>query len=155
MYSETYSLNLQASFKLIFFWKKKEKWKKRKKERSENTVFKLNSHCTQFSPLLLSPCYQFYPKHSYLFMHRSEYTSKGNIYRVLEFTIYIFLMPKLLLNIYQRESMQASLKVMPPIYFHGNDNRYKEHSNTIWQSKFSVRKHCFWAYPPPLTMYFC
>ena len=64
-------------------------------------------------------------------MHRSEYTSKGNIYRVLEFTIYIFLMPKLLLNIYQRESMQASLKVMPPIYFHGNDNRYKEHSNTI------------------------
>jgi len=27
--------------------------------------------------------------------------------------------------------MQATPKVMPPIYFHGNYNRYKEHNNTI------------------------
>ena len=25
----------------------------------------------------------------------------------------------------------AAPKVMPPIYFHGNYNRYKEHNNTI------------------------
>ena len=27
---------------------------------------------------------------------------------------------------------RAAPKVMPPIYFHGNYNRYKEHNNTIW-----------------------
>ena len=26
---------------------------------------------------------------------------------------------------------KAVLKVMPPIYFHGNYNRYKEHNTTI------------------------
>ena len=26
---------------------------------------------------------------------------------------------------------RAAPKVMPPIYFHGNHNRYKEHNNTI------------------------
>ena len=27
---------------------------------------------------------------------------------------------------------RAAPKVMPPIYFHGNSNRYKEHNNKIW-----------------------
>ena len=36
--------------------------------------------------------------------------------------------------------MYVTPKVMPAIYFHGNYNRYKEHSNTIWQSKFSATK---------------
>ena len=27
--------------------------------------------------------------------------------------------------------MYVALKVMPPIYFHRNNNRYKEHNNTI------------------------
>ena len=26
---------------------------------------------------------------------------------------------------------RAASKVMPPIYFHGNYNRYKEHNNTV------------------------
>ena len=26
---------------------------------------------------------------------------------------------------------QVALKVMPPIYFHGSHNRYKEYNNTI------------------------
>jgi len=26
----------------------------------------------------------------------------------------------------------VALKVMPPIYLHGNYNRYKEHDNSIW-----------------------
>jgi len=26
---------------------------------------------------------------------------------------------------------RAAPKLMPPIYFHGNYNRYKEHNNTI------------------------
>jgi len=30
------------------------------------------------------------------------------------------------------DSTLVTLKVMPPIYFHGNYNRHKEHSNTIW-----------------------
>ena len=29
------------------------------------------------------------------------------------------------------EYMRAAPKVKPPIYFHGNYNRYKEHNNTI------------------------
>ena len=40
---------------------------------------------------------------------------------------------------------------MPPIYFHGNNNRYKEHSNSIWQSKFSTTKSHFSSQPPPLA----
>ena len=32
---------------------------------------------------------------------------------------------------------------MPPLYFHGNYNGYKEHNNTIWQSKFSATKLFF------------
>ena len=28
-------------------------------------------------------------------------------------------------------STRAAPKVMPPIYFHGNYNRYKEHNNTV------------------------
>ena len=39
----------------------------------------------------------------------------------------LFLLSK---NIGQ-ESTSAARKVMPPIYFHGNYNRYKEHNNTI------------------------
>lgn len=33
---------------------------------------------------------------------------------------------------------QVSLKVMPPIYFHGINSRYKEYSNTICWGKFSA-----------------
>ena len=33
-------------------------------------------------------------------------------------------------------------EVMPPVYFHGNYNRFKEHNN-IWQSKFWAVKHYF------------
>jgi hypothetical protein len=29
------------------------------------------------------------------------------------------------------DDTRAAPKVMPPIYFHGNYNRYKEHNNTI------------------------
>ena len=29
--------------------------------------------------------------------------------------------------------IQTTLKVIPPIYFHGNCNRYKKHDNTIFQ----------------------
>ena len=29
--------------------------------------------------------------------------------------------------------MQDALKIMPPICFHGNYNKYKKHNNTIWQ----------------------
>lgn len=35
------------------------------------------------------------------------------------------------------------LKVMSPIYFHGNYSRYKEHGSTICQSKFSVKNTTF------------
>jgi hypothetical protein len=31
----------------------------------------------------------------------------------------------------EKPYMWAAPKVMPPIYFHGNYNRYKEHNNTI------------------------
>ena len=39
--------------------------------------------------------------------------------------------------------MAVTLKVMPPTYFHGNYNRYKEHSNTVGWIKFSATEHCF------------
>lgn len=32
---------------------------------------------------------------------------------------------------------------MPPVYFHGNYDRYKEHSNTVWKSIFSATKYYF------------
>ena len=32
---------------------------------------------------------------------------------------------------------------MLPLYFHGNNNRYKEPNNTYWYNKFSASKHCF------------
>jgi len=57
------------------------------------------------------------------------------------------------LLVYNRH-MSFAPKVMPPIYFHGNYNRYKEH-NTIWQRKFSATKHCFQIYLLPLAMLFC
>ena len=38
-------------------------------------------------------------------------------------------------NIY----MWTSLKVMPPIYFHGTYNRNKEYNNTVWQQILSYR----------------
>ena len=31
-----------------------------------------------------------------------------------------------------KKHTRAAPKVMSPIYFHGNYNRYKEHNNTIW-----------------------
>ena len=40
---------------------------------------------------------------------------------------------------------------MPPIYFHGNDNRHEEHSNTICYSKFSAMKCYFSTLLPPLS----
>mgnify|MGYP001853061509 CR=1 FL=1 len=43
---------------------------------------------------------------------------------------------------------------MPPIYFHGNYNRYKEHNNAVWQSKFSATKYYFSAHSLPLAMLF-
>ena len=41
---------------------------------------------------------------------------------------------------------------MPPIYFHGNHNRYEVYNNTIWLSKFSAIKH---SLSPPSPMHFC
>jgi len=32
---------------------------------------------------------------------------------------------------------------MPPIYFHRNYNRYKEHNNAVWQSQFSTTRDFF------------
>jgi len=32
-------------------------------------------------------------------------------------------------------------KEMPPIYFHGSYNKYKEQSNSIWESKSSATEH--------------
>jgi len=32
---------------------------------------------------------------------------------------------------------------MLPIYFHGNYNRFKEHNNNVWESKFSATEHYF------------
>ena len=49
---------------------------------------------------------------------------------------------------------QVFLKVMPPIYFHGNCNIHKEHNNTLWQSIFSATELYFSTWTPPLTMYF-
>ena len=43
---------------------------------------------------------------------------------------------------------------MPPIHFHGNYNRYKEHNNTIQQRKFWTRKHYYSTQSPPLAMHF-
>jgi len=43
---------------------------------------------------------------------------------------------------------------MPPIYFHWNYNRYKEHNNTIWQGKFSATEDYFSTQSPPLAMHF-
>ena len=40
---------------------------------------------------------------------------------------------------------------MPPIHFHGNYNRYKEHKNTIWQRTFSATKHYFSTKSRPLA----
>jgi len=40
---------------------------------------------------------------------------------------------------------------MPPIYSHGNYNRYKEHNRTIWQSRFSATE-IFFSQQPPLAM---
>jgi len=42
-----------------------------------------------------------------------------------------------------RISTQVALKVMPPIYYLGNENRYKEHNNTKRQCKFSAKNHYF------------
>ena len=44
--------------------------------------------------------------------------------------------------------MHIALKVMPPIHFHGNQNRSKKHNDTIWQSKFSGTKYCFSTVTP-------
>ena len=41
---------------------------------------------------------------------------------------------------------------MPPISFHGKYNRYKEYSNTVWQSKFSAIKYDFF-YIVTITRY--
>lgn len=43
---------------------------------------------------------------------------------------------------------------MPPVYFHGKYSRYKERSNSIWQSKFSATIRYFSTQLPPLAMYF-
>ena len=43
----------------------------------------------------------------------------------------------------ERISMQVTPKVMPPICFHRNYSIYKEHNNTVQQSKFSATKHYF------------
>jgi len=40
----------------------------------------------------------------------------------------------------------VALKVMPPYYFHGNYNRYKDHNSIIWQRKFSATKHFFFFF---------
>lgn len=40
-------------------------------------------------------------------------------------------------------AVEVTLNVMPSIYFHGNNDRYKDHSNTAIQSKFSATKHNF------------
>jgi len=50
--------------------------------------------------------------------------------------------------------MYIALKVMPPIYFHGDYNRYKEHNNTIGWSKFSATKHYFSTQSLPLARHF-
>ena len=47
--------------------------------------------------------------------------------------------------------MQAALKVMPPIYFYGNNNRCKKDSNTTRQRKKSATKYCFSTQSPPLA----
>jgi hypothetical protein len=44
---------------------------------------------------------------------------------------------------------RAVPKVMPRIYFRGNYNKYKEHNNTIWQSKLLDTKHYFGYVPSP------
>jgi len=35
--------------------------------------------------------------------------------------------------------MEVDPKVMPPIYYHGNYNRYKEHNNTNWKQILSYK----------------
>jgi len=49
---------------------------------------------------------------------------------------------------------QVFLKVMPPIYFHGNCNIHKEHNNTVWQSIFSATE-LYFSTVLSLAMYFC
>ena len=41
----------------------------------------------------------------------------------------------------------VSLKVMPPVYFHRNYQRFKQQKDTVWQNKFSSIKHHFSAVP--------
>jgi len=36
-----------------------------------------------------------------------------------------------IVNNLQKVNAQLAPQVMPPVYFHGNDNSYKEHNNTI------------------------
>ena len=45
-----------------------------------------------------------------------------------------------------------SLKWTPPIYSHGNYNRYNECSNSAWWGKFSATRHYFPTRPAPLAM---
>ena len=42
--------------------------------------------------------------------------------------------------------MRDALKVMPPIHFYINYNKYLGHNNNIRQSVFSARKHYFSNY---------
>jgi len=50
--------------------------------------------------------------------------------------------------------MQIVLKVMPPIYIHGNHSQYKEHNNTIWQSEFLATEIWFSTYSPTISYAF-
>ena len=43
---------------------------------------------------------------------------------------------------------------MPPIYFHGTYNSYKEHNNAIWQRKFSPARHYFSTHSQPVAVHF-
>lgn len=49
----------------------------------------------------------------------------------------------------------VTLKFIPAIYFHRNHSRYKDHNNTVRQSKFSFTKHYFSAWSPQLSVHFC
>lgn len=49
---------------------------------------------------------------------------------------------------------QLVLKAMPPIYFQGNHNRYKENSFLFSATKFSATKRYFSTQPPPLALHF-
>ena len=43
---------------------------------------------------------------------------------------------------------------MPPVYFHGNYNWYKEHNHAVRLCKFSATKHCFFHWVTTISCAF-